>query len=69
MKRKGKQRLCGICQKRPPWQDKNCPPGICKRCYHKHVWVDRPEARRLRTEAATLAGEDLPHEERWDRSG
>lgn len=36
---------CQICKKRPPWRYKNCPPGICKRCYHKHVWPDRPSAR------------------------
>jgi len=29
---KRKQRPCRICRKRPPWQYKNCPPGICKRC-------------------------------------
>jgi hypothetical protein len=38
-----KQRKCRICKKRPPWQYKNCPPGICKRCYHSHVWADRPQ--------------------------
>lgn len=39
---KRKQRKCRICKKRPPWQYKNCPPGICKRCYHSHVWPKRP---------------------------
>lgn len=42
---------CRICKKRPPWKYKNCPPGICKRCYHKHVWPDRPAARRARRAA------------------
>ena len=41
-----RQRKCSICRKRPPWRYKNCPPGICKRCYHKHVWEQRPGAKR-----------------------
>ncbi len=45
---KHKQRLCRICRKRAPWHYKNCPPGICKRCYHKEIWPDRPAARKLR---------------------
>ena len=24
----------------PPWRYRNCPPGICKRCYHRHVRFD-----------------------------
>ena len=47
-----KPRLCRICKKRPPWQYKNCPPGICKRCYHKHVWPERPSARKQGQDAA-----------------
>jgi hypothetical protein len=43
---KGKQRKCRICKKRPPWKYKNCPPGVCKQCYHRDVWVDRPAARK-----------------------
>jgi len=43
---KREQRPCRICRNRPPWQYKNCPPGICKRCYHRHVWADRPAAGR-----------------------
>ena len=39
---KRKQRKCRICKKRPPWRYKDCPPGICKRCYHRHVWAERP---------------------------
>ena len=35
-----KQPRCRICGKHPPWNHKNCPPGVCKRCYHKHVWPD-----------------------------
>ena len=42
------QRLCRLCKKRPPWKYKNCPPDICKRCYHRHIWPDRPAARKLR---------------------
>ena len=38
---KAKQRKCRICKKRPPWRNENCPPGICKRCYHSHVWEQR----------------------------
>ena len=37
-----KQRKCRICKKRPPWRYKDCPPGICKRFYHRHVWAERP---------------------------
>lgn len=40
-----KQRLCRICRKRPPWKYKNCPPDVCKRCYHKYIWPERPTAR------------------------
>ena len=54
-----KQRLCRICQKRPPWKYKNCPPGICKRCYHRHVWPDRPAARKL---GQAPAGADEPND-------
>ncbi len=43
---KKQQPVCRLCRKRPPWRYKNCPPGICKRCYHKYVWPERPEARR-----------------------
>ena len=42
------QRLCRICKRRPPWQYKNCPPAVCKKCYHRHIWVDRPAARKQR---------------------
>ncbi len=53
-----KPALCRICKKRPPWRYKNCPPGICKRCYHKHVWPERPSARRQR-QGASDEPEDL----------
>lgn len=43
---KRKQPTCRICKKRPPWQYKNCPPGICKRCYHSHVWSGNPRRSR-----------------------
>lgn len=49
-----KQRLCRICKKRTPWQYRNCPPGVCKRCYHKNVWPERPAARK---ESQVIAGE------------
>jgi len=39
-----KPQRCRICRKRPPWRYQNCPPGICKRCYHRHVWDGRPAA-------------------------
>jgi hypothetical protein len=54
----GKQRLCRICKQRPPWKYKNCPPGICKRCYHRHIWVDRPAARKQRQAQAAVAEPD-----------
>jgi hypothetical protein len=41
----GQQPRCRICKKRPPWKGKNCPPGVCKRCYHAHVWPERSGAR------------------------
>jgi len=50
---KRKQRTCRICKKRPPWKYKNCPPDVCKRCYHRHVWPERPWARKR-------AVDDLP---------
>ena len=53
-----RQRRCRICHKRPPWRYKNCPPGICKRCYHAKIWVDRPAARRERKEAERAASAD-----------
>ncbi len=43
-----KQRLCRICKQRPPWQYKNCPPGVCKKCYHRYIWTDRPAVRKQR---------------------
>ena len=46
MTRQHKQRLCRICKKRPPWKYKNCPPDVCKRCYHRHIWPDRPALRK-----------------------
>ncbi len=54
-----KQRLCRICKKRPPWKYKNCPPDVCKRCYHKHLWSERPAARN-RNPDVTNGPEDLP---------
>ena len=41
-------RRCRICRKGPPWQYRNCPPGVYKRCYHAEVWPDRPAAREQR---------------------
>jgi hypothetical protein len=56
---KRKQRKCRICKKRPPWRYKNCPPGICKRCYHRHVWAERPHSNR---EVAVLEPEPFEPE-------
>jgi hypothetical protein len=53
-----RQRRCHMCDKRPPWRNKNCPPGICKRCYHAEIWVDRPAARRERDAAERAAASD-----------
>ncbi len=47
-----KHGLCRICKKRPPWKDKNCPPSICKQCYHRRIWADRPTARKQRQDQA-----------------
>jgi hypothetical protein len=43
-----KQQRCRICKKNPVWQggDVKEPGPYCKRCYHKHVWADRPSARK-----------------------
>ena len=56
----GKQgrRLCRICKKRPPWEYKNCPPDVCKRCYHRHVWPERLAAMKRRSDAE----EEVPDE-------
>ena len=56
---KRKQRKCRICKKRPPWRYKDCPPGICKRCYHRHVWAERPRRDR---EVAVLEPEPFEPE-------
>ena len=56
---KRKQRKCRICKKRPPWRYKNCPPGICKRCYHRHAWAERPRRNR---DAAVLEAEPFDPE-------
>jgi len=53
----GRQRRCHICHKRPPWAGKNCPPGVCKRCYHREIWPDRPAARVERQPPAALDGD------------
>jgi hypothetical protein len=50
----GRQRRCRICHKRPPWRYKNCPPGVCKRCYHRKIWPDRPAARAETKASAAL---------------
>jgi hypothetical protein len=57
----GKPRRCRICRKHPPWRYKNCPPGVCKRCYHAEVWPDWPAARQQhrRADAIVAAGETL----------
>ncbi len=56
----GKQgrRLCRICKKRPPWKYKNCPPDVCKPCYHRHVWPERLAAMKRRSDAE----EEVPDE-------
>jgi hypothetical protein len=62
---KRKQRRCRICRNRPPWRYKNCPPGICKHCYHQHIWTQRP-ARRDRaasTDSPLPASADHGHVE------
>jgi hypothetical protein len=57
---KRKQRMCRMCKKRPPWKHKNCPPGVCKQCYHKKVWIDRPAARKERAAATGQKAFDDP---------
>jgi hypothetical protein len=48
-----KPRRCRICRKRPVWIYKNRPPDVCKRCYHKDVWPQRPAARMQRQASNT----------------
>ncbi|MGH3260112.1 MAG: hypothetical protein ACRDOU_32720, partial [Streptosporangiaceae bacterium] len=45
---------------------KNCPPGICKRCYHSHVWAERPRRNR---EVAVLELEPFEPEPWRDPDG
>jgi hypothetical protein len=52
--------------KRPSWRYKNCPPGICKRCYHSHVWAERPRRNR---EVAVLELEPFEPEPWQDPDG
>ena len=53
-----RQARCRICRKRPPWRYKNCPPGICKKCYHARIWPDRLAARRERRATQRAAAAD-----------
>ncbi len=46
--RKIKQLLCRICKKNPVWRYKNSDGTVCKRCYHKYIWEDRPSAKKER---------------------
>jgi len=41
-------RMCRICRKRQIWYFKGILWNVCKRCYHKHVWMHRPEIRKAR---------------------
>ena len=47
-----KQSLCRICNKSPTWRYKNSDGTVCKRCYHKHVWAERPSAKKSQKTAA-----------------
>jgi hypothetical protein len=59
-----KQRLCRMCKTRPPWQYKNCPPRVCKQCYHRRVWSERPAARKQRqAQAAAAEADELVHDD------
>ncbi len=44
MARRRKLRKCRICKKSPVWRggDVKNPGPYCKKCYHKHVWINRP---------------------------
>ena len=42
------QKLCRVCRKRPVWYYKGVWLKVCKRCYHKHVWMHRPETKKAR---------------------
>ena len=47
MAKRRKLRKCRICKKSPVWRggDVKNPGPYCKKCYHKHVWINRPGAR------------------------
>lgn len=61
MSGKGRQRRGRICHRRPPWTYKNCPPYVCKHCYHAHIWPERPARQRgaVRTDAAGVDTGDI----------
>ncbi len=58
---KRKQGVCRICKKRPPWKYKNCPPRVCKRCYHHHVWVSPVNSRQSLTTENVVRDDDQRH--------
>jgi hypothetical protein len=35
---------------------------VCKRCYHKHVWPDRPDARKQRQDSGDDPDQPWPDE-------
>jgi len=57
---KWKQRLCCICKKRPVWMDrhKGLLWKVCKRCYHKHVWIHRPSIMKARKMGLSTPSDD-----------
>ena len=51
-----RQQLCPICKKRPFWiRKKSEKATTCKRCYHKHVWSERPAVRKERPDLKNRA--------------
>lgn len=49
---KKKIRKCRICKTKPRYKHKKQGMlDVCKKCYHAHVWEDRPAARKARKEA------------------
>ena len=53
-----KQQLCRIRKKNPVWRggDVKEPGPYCKRCFHKHVWPNRPSRRKKGPQVSELFG-------------
>lgn len=65
-------RMCRICKKRETWYFKGILWNVCKRCYHKHVWTQRPGIRKARKMGLPIPSDAelrVQAIERWARGG